>query len=179
MTKTCFDIITWEEIVLKNRKISDKINFAIRNSVKSYKLSKSDSDLVCGKETDYSRRTKFKVLYAKNNIVSYYLESDTYYKGILHDLHQLNTLNFDATTGESISFYNLINPTKISNIDSMILRKINFEKGSNRVDSSELENKEFTVQDNGITIFYWYENYPMKVTLTYKELKPFIAKSGF
>jgi len=126
---------------------------------------------------NFSRTTEFKVVYQKNNLISYYLSSDTYYKGVLHDLHQFSTLNFDSKTGNQISFNHLIDTTHLSSADSLIIRRATMERSFNGVDSSELkmqlQEKKFILKENGIEFLYWYANYPMDILLTYTELKPF------
>lgn len=182
LTKTCYDIISWDEVVLKDRLISNKINPVIRKAVNSYKLTKSDAPLLCDKSRKFSRITKFEVVFAKYDLLSYSLYSDTYYTGILHDFHEFSTLNFNLVTGKQITFNDLIDSTQLSNVDSLIIRKLTLERSYNGVDSSELktqlENKQFNLEDTGIEILYWYGYYPMGMLLTHEELKPFVNKKG-
>ena len=182
LTKTCYDIIKWDEVIIKNQKVCDKINSIIRNNVNSYKLPKSYASLVCYKTNDFSQMATFKVVYTKHNLLSYFLHSDIYYKGILHDLHQFNTLNFNLKTGEQVSFNDLFDSTKLSNVDSLIMRKITSERRFDGADSIDLkhnlEDKKFNIKDDGIEILYWYGSYPIDLFLTFNELKPFVNRKA-
>jgi hypothetical protein len=177
LTKSCYDVIKWDEVVLKNKAVTDRINAVIRKSVRSYKLTKGDASLRCDKSMNFSRTTEFKVVYQKNNLISYYLSSDTYYKGVLHDFHRVNTLNFDSRTGRQIGFNDLIDTANLASVDSLIIKKISLERTLDGLDSSELisqlQDKSFNIRDNGIRILYWDRSYPMDILITYKELKPF------
>lgn len=179
-TKTCYDIIEWEEVALTNQKIQHKVNAVIRKAVLSYK--EKDASLLCDKEIDYSAIRRFKVVYAQKGVISYHLESDIYYKGILHNFHSFNTLNFNVETGEQIALDSIIDYAEYSNLYNLVITKIAGETAIDGVDSfylkGELEHQNFLVTDGGIKLLYLLRSYPMEVTLTFKELTPYANKNG-
>lgn len=186
LSKTCYDIITWDEVTVKNKVTSNRINSTILRAVKFYKIGKEDSFLLCDRKMGYAHHTNFKVVYAKKNLISYYLSTGTYYKGILHEFHQFRTLNFNAITGEQLHFIDIIDTTQISNLNAFIINKVARERINNSyeaVDSLALKvqvgNQEFNITNKGIELFYWYNDYPIDVLLSNEEVKPFINRHSF
>jgi len=179
LTKTCYDIIEWEEVALTNQKIQNKVNSVIRKAVRLYK---EDASLLCDKELNYSAVRTFKVVYAQKGLVSYHLESDIYYKGILHDFHSFNTLNFNAETGEQIILDSVIDHAQLSNLYNLVIAKIAGETELDGLDSldvkGQLEHQNFLITNGGIKILYLFQSYPMDVTLTFEELKSYANKNG-
>ena len=179
LTKTCYDILEWEEVALTNKKIQNKVNSIIRKAVRSYK---EDYSLRCDKELNYSVLRTFKVVYANNGIISYHLESNIYYKGILHDFHSFNSLNFNAETGQQITLDSLIEPAQLSNLYNLVIANIALENKIDGLDSNDVEaqfeHQNFLVTNEGIKMLYLIRSYPMEVTLTFQELRSYVNKNS-
>lgn len=180
LTKTCYYILEWDEVILKSNSSANKINSEIRKRVSSFKLSDDDIKLFCQKEMDYT--IKFEMLYLKNNIISIGLSRSVYIKDTPHPWTEFETMNFDSETGMEINFRTLFDNTKISSIDSLILKKATQEREFSGMDLMDLkqsiDSKKFNFANNGINIIFIYQNYPLDVLLTYEELRPFVLKEG-
>ena len=183
LTKTCFATLKWDEVVIKNKTVANKINSAIRTAVYSYKLSSDDTGSWCNQTMEYE--PEFNAVYAKHNLVSYSLTAYTHFNDAPHGDRQFSTLNFNATTGERITFHDLIDSNKISAVDTLIIQKLTDRlKGIDTdMDSwkKQLPYLEFNIGNNGIEILFRGEVYAdsiIEVMLTKEDLKPFIDKDG-
>ena len=76
---TCYDQLHWDEVLLRDKAVSNKINKTIRSAVKAYKLSPDDAPYRCDGTMEHE--TDCRVMYAKHGLLSYYLTAFTYYKG--------------------------------------------------------------------------------------------------
>jgi len=180
LTKTCYDFLEWDAIILKNKAIENKINSAIRKRVNSYQLRGENAHLFCKKEMEYT--FKFEIIYLNNSIASLALSKSVYLKDTPHPWTEFQTMNFSLETGNELTFSSLFDSSKISSIDSMILYKATKERLFDAMDSLELKQSilsdKFNINDEGIKIIYTYQNYPTDVLLTYKDLQPFILWQG-
>jgi hypothetical protein len=180
LTKTCYNFLEWDEVILKDKSIENKINSAIRKQVSSYKLGKDDIELFCKKEMDYT--FKFEILYLKNNIISIRLSNSIFIKDTPHPWTEFQTMNFNSVTGIELNFSSLFDSTKLLSLDSLIINKATLERQFSGIDSLDLkqslDSKKFNINNNGIQIIYIYQNYPIDVLLTYEELRPFIIRQG-
>jgi hypothetical protein len=184
LTKTCYDILRWDEIVLKNKRVQDRINSSIRTAVKHYRLTKDDAQVRCSGEMDYE--PEFNAVYTKKGVLSYELTAYTYFKGAPHGGREFQNLNFDIASGRQIDFPELFDSSRISALDTIIIQKL---KATLRITEDiyldhykeQLPSPFFEFGDQGINLNFIGENYATSVvgfTLTWKELEPFVKKKG-
>ncbi|MBS1775563.1 MAG: hypothetical protein JSS64_04705 [Bacteroidetes bacterium] len=180
LTKSCYDFLEWDAIILKNKKTENKINSAIRKRVNTYQLRGENARLFCQKKMDYD--FKFEVVYLKNGIVSISLSKAIYVKDAPHPWTEFQTMNFSSETGKELSFSSLFESSKMASLDSLILHKVTQERQFDAMDSLDLRqgiiSKKFNIRDEGMRVIYMYQNYPADVLLTYEELQPFILRQG-
>lgn len=184
LTKTCYDLLQWDEVVLKNRNTENSINAVIRTAVKRYKLRKDDAQARCSGQMDYE--PKFRVAYAKNGVLSYELTAYTYFKGGAHGGRQFENLNFDMAGARQISFRDLFDSSYIPSLDSIITQKLNVTL---RIKDDilpehyreQLSNPFFEFNDAGIDLNFIGDTYWTSVVgfmLTWQELRPYVKKTG-
>jgi len=176
LSKTCYDILYWDEVTHKDKVIEKVINQTIKNAAYSYKLSKDNAEDRCHNQMEYEQECK--IVYAKHDLVSCNCSAYTYYKGAPHGWRDFQTLNFDAKSGKQISFHSLIDSTKIEAIDSLIILKFKKESNYQEEWKDQLPGIAFTINDKGISIIFNSTFGPTDLDLTFEELKPFINKSG-
>lgn len=167
-------LFSWDEVVLKDKEVTKLINSEIRVLLSIYKEIPWDAE-------EYSPECK--IVYAKNNLISYTLTSYTYFSGAPHGYRLFQTRNFSAFTGQQINFRAFIKDDKIAKLDSVILDML--EK---RLTSSDLEhykqqlpNLYFELSDKGIRIDFIGENYATSVVdihMDFKQLEQFVNKRG-
>ncbi len=186
LTKTCYDFVKWEEVMLKNKVVTAKINDVIGLTATGYQLPEGDSELVyarCHKQLEYDADGK--VVYAKNNLISCSFSSYTYYKGAAHGQTEFSTLNFNALTGEELSFRDFIDSSKTTALNALLLNKLKERlKGFERdfdYWQEQFPTPQFTISDKGLLLQLKGNIYALSiidVLLTKEELKPFIANNG-
>jgi hypothetical protein len=155
-----------------------KINSTIQNGIKHFKKE------IPWDAEEYS--PEFKVVYAKNNLITYTLSEYTYFKGAPHGNRQFQTLNFNALTGEQVNFRTFITSNKIAEMDSIIINKLKEQLQVSHDEyfdhyRQQLPNLYFENRDNGIHIIFIGDNYGtsiIDVYLNFKELEQFANKNG-
>jgi hypothetical protein len=174
LAKGCRDILKWEEVITNNKSVTDKINNVLRKKVKQFKFNKEDRMLVCDTENNFGRIIDFKVVYLNNNVLSYHLLTQTYYKGVVHDFFEFAALNFSTTTGRQLHFKDIFDSAKFDKLESVLNKRMNDEVSANEC----LVNEAYNVKDDGIEFLFWRGTFPNTVTISYKELLPFLNPKG-
>jgi hypothetical protein len=183
LQKNCSELIKWEEVSVPDKAISNKINTVIRRHVFSYKLSADEAKLFCDSSMEFTHYTEFKVVYGKNNLLSYNIAVDINYKDGPDGFYKYKKLNFNLQTGELIEFSDLIKASQLNRADAIIFRKITqsrfaFDDEDSASLRKELQKKEFTITDKGLEIVFHFDNSPRSMLVTYKELQPVVNMDG-
>jgi hypothetical protein len=184
ITKTCYDFLAWDEVVLKNKTIANWINSTIRTTVKGYRISKWDAAARCSGQMEYE--PEFKIVYAAHGVISYELTAYTFFKGAAHGGRQFQSLNFDSRTGSLINFHEMIDSSTITTVDSLIIQKLKKQLGSKDnlyLDEykEQLPHVFFAFTEKGIDINFLGDSYwrsIVSISFTYKELGPYAKKGG-
>jgi hypothetical protein len=184
LSKTCYDIIRWNEVVLSNKTAESNINKAIGTAVRKYKLDKGDAAARCRGEMDYE--PEFIIRYADKGVLSYELTSYTYFKGAAHGGRQFENMNFDLASGRQIHFRELFDSSHIPELETLMVQRLKA-----RLDikddlylqhyKEQLPNPFFDVNDEGINLNFIGENYATSVVgfgLSWKEIEAWVNKKS-
>ena len=184
LSKTCYDLLRWDEIVLNDKTAENKINKALRAAVMTYKLDKGDAAPRCRGEMDYE--PEFIIRYADKGVLSYELTSYTYFKGAAHGGRQFENMNFDLASGRQIHFRELFDSSHFSDLDTLMIQRL--KARLNLKDEVYLQPyKEqfadpfFELNDDGINLNFIGESYANSVVgfgLNWKEIEAWVNKKS-
>lgn len=184
LSKTCYDILRWDEIVLNDKTVENKINKALRTAVLSYKLGKGDAAARCRGEMDYE--PEFIIRYADKGVLSYELTSYTYFKGAAHGGRQFENLNFDLASGRQIHFRELFDSSHIPALETLMIQRLKARLDLKddlylQAYKEQLADPFFDVNDDGINLNFIGENYATSVVgfgLSWKEIEAWVNKKS-
>ena len=184
--KKCSFEYAWYEVALSDKAVEARINQSIKAIVdealeRGLLADKEDAELYCKEGLEFELRSN--VAYAQHSILSMDLYSlKTYHTGMISQRNYAS-LNFNLTTGEKINFRDLIDNSKISQVDSIIIAKLQNEEDITIYENSEeidFNNLNFTFSPDGIefTFIIGLNSGMFKQSWTFEELKPFVKKKS-
>lgn len=187
LTKTCYDILSWEEIRLADKKVEEKINSILKGIVESYKLDSAETDLVadrCKGRMEYD--VECKSVYSKNGLISYTFSAYIYFEGAAHGHREWETKNIDAKTGDVLNFWEIVDNQQRERIEAFLYQRLKIRLQTTddfllERWKSQTNDLNFEISDKGITINYIGDNYATSVIdifVSYEELRPFINIQG-
>ncbi len=187
----CKDSIQWEEVVLKDAIIQNKINFEVRSVIQSFKADSVHFESICSENLlDESTST---ITYVENGLISILFQKHYVYPNIESSIY-IRTLNYSLKTGNAITFNELFKPEKKSEIDSIIISEmkiwyaemdqINFNEEDVSWWKEQIKNAQFSIEDTRIVLYligshcaYCSDEDP-SVIFYYNDYKNYLNKKG-
>jgi hypothetical protein len=163
--------MTWEEIKLKNLKLTADLNKEIKefaNEALNYCVG---SDVPCGQCSLIG-----KVYYISPEMVGIELFSSEQIAGRIQ--HHQNIIYFKPATGQRINFRQLLKPEKAAKFDSLVMVKLkqHFDLTSEEFFRKQLQDVSFVVEPGEVefTLYNEVGNSVMDVRWKFEELQPFL-----
>lgn len=184
LSKTCYDLLRWDEIVLPNKTVQNKINNVLHTAVMTYKLGQGDAAVRCRGEMDYE--PEFIIRYADKGVLSYELTAYTYFKGAAHGGRQFESINFDLSNGRQIQFRELFDSSYFSDLDTLMRQRLKARLNLKddiylQAFTEQLADPFFDINEEGINLNFIGETYVTSVIgfgLSWKEIEKWVNKKS-
>lgn len=177
----------WDEVRLKNKALEQKVNAATWEFV-DYKPGTDNKQMLteyC--ESRAENEFSVTVQYADKGLLSIFATRYFYGFGAAHGARGFSTYNYSLQSGRKLNFHDLLKPQQISVMDTLTIKRLykDYEMlgGYYSTDHfiNQLSDLEFTIGEEGLTIFFRGPNYVTSIldlTWSYKELQPYVKPDG-